>query len=297
MQDYAALRRQKKNMLFPVVALALCVILSATLLFSRLVGFVDRDASLMIPLTESNGVTKVHTVHRVNAEAPGARPLSLRQQAVLLEEETTVPANPGFQVEDENTVWEGQTDVEIFRVSYENGEGQITVQSGKGDKVIAPGTENEYTFTLQTEEGSAVLGGTMLHNTPEANAFKGYDVTADHMDFKMCKTPSKKKWDRHDLSKSDYTTEFKAGAKASFLIKLNHKYETSKNKITTLFVIRDEAGKIVSSATKTATWKSMWSKNYCELDIPQLPSAAGKYTIEVFFNGMLANKGNFTVTA
>ena len=155
----------------------------------------------------------------------------------------------------------------------------------------------EYTFTLQTEEGSAVLGGTMLHNTPEANAFKGYDVTADHMDFKMCKTPSKKKWDRHDLSKSDYTTEFKTGAKASFLIKLNHKYETSKNKITTLFVIRDEAGKIVSSATKTATWKSMWSKNYCELDIPQLPSAAGKYTIEVFFNGMLANKGNFTVTA
>jgi hypothetical protein len=78
---------------------------------------------------------------------------------------------------------------------------------------------------------------------------------------------------------------------------LNHKYETSKNKITTLFVIRDEAGKIVSSATKTATWKSMWSKSYCELDIPQLPSAAGKYTIEVFFNGMLANKGNFTVTA
>ena len=165
MQDYAALRRQKKNMLFPVVALALCVILSATLLFSRLVGFVARDASLMIPLTESNGVTKVHTVHRVNAEAHSARPLSLRQQAVLLEEETTVPANPGFQVEDENTVWEGKTDVEIFRVSYENGEGQITVQSGKGDKVIAPGTENEYTFTLHN------TGDVGLNYTLEMEAY------------------------------------------------------------------------------------------------------------------------------
>ena len=153
MQDYAALRRQKKNMLFPVVALALCVILSASVLFSRLVGYSAEDAQQIIPLTESNGVTKVTAFQRGSAQAnrPAVSLLSARSEAltVPLDNETTVPANPGFEVEDENTVWEGQTDVEIFRVSYENGEGQITVHSGKGDKVIAPGTENEYTFTLK----------------------------------------------------------------------------------------------------------------------------------------------------
>ena len=153
MQEYTHLRQQK-SMLIPVVALALCVVLSACMLFSRLVGFVTEDASLMIPLTESNGVTKVASFQRVQTQAPSAALLSNRSNAVVVpldnEEKVkpTDPAKPGFQVEDKNTVWEGKTDVEIFRVSYENGEGQITVQSGKGDKVIAPGTENAYSFTL-----------------------------------------------------------------------------------------------------------------------------------------------------
>ncbi len=169
---------------------------------------------------------------------------------------------------------------------------------GAASAIVTPKIPGaEYAFTLQTADGSPVLGGSQIYQVAEAQSFSGYDVTAEQMEFKMCKTPSKKKWDRHDLSKSDYTTAFKAGAKASFLIKMQHKYDKSKDKITTLFVIRDEAGKIVSSATKTATWTSMWSKNYCELDIPQIPSNPGKYTIEVFFNGALANSETFTVTS
>ena len=167
MQDYAALRRQKKNMLFPVVALALCVILSASVLFSRLIGYSAAQQQLYIPLTESNGVTKVNTIQRVQAQVPSAQRLSLTSQAQVmpLDNDNTKPANPGFEVEDENTVWEGQTDVEIFRVSYENGQGQITVQSGKGDKVIAPGTENEYTFTLKN------TGDVALDYTLEMKAY------------------------------------------------------------------------------------------------------------------------------
>ena len=72
MQEYTHLRQQKKSMLIPVVALALCVILSASVLFSRLVGFVAADVSLMIPLTESNGVTKVASFQRVQTQAPSA---------------------------------------------------------------------------------------------------------------------------------------------------------------------------------------------------------------------------------
>ena len=184
MQDYAALRRQKKNMLFPVVALALCVILSASVLFGRLIGYSAAQQQLYIPLTESNGVTKVNTIQRVQAQVPSAQRLSLTSQAQVmpLDNDNTKPANPGFQVEDENTVWEGQTDVEIFRVSYENGEGQITVHSGKGDKVIAPGTENEYNFTLQNT-GDVALDYTLEMEAYFSDGEKVIPVEARVVDY------------------------------------------------------------------------------------------------------------------
>ena len=113
----------------------------------------------------------------------------------------------------------------------------------------------------------------------------------------MCKTPKAKNWDRYDLKKSDYTTEFESGKKASFLVRMKQSYSTSSDSITTLFVIRDENGTIISSSTVTKKWTDMWYRNYCELDIPEIPKSAGKYTISVYFNGSLANEQAFTVTA
>lgn len=54
-----------------------------------------------------------------------------------------------FTVSDDNTVWGTNTRVEIFKTEYENGSANITVASSNGDKVIAPGTENSYTFKLK----------------------------------------------------------------------------------------------------------------------------------------------------
>lgn len=72
---------------------------------------------------------------------------------------------PGFSVSDDNTVWATNTPIEIFRVSYENGEQVITVNSDNGDKVIAPGTENSYTFKLKN------TGNVALDYTVELEAF------------------------------------------------------------------------------------------------------------------------------
>jgi hypothetical protein len=115
------------------------------------------------------------------------------------------------------------------------------------------------------------------------------------MIFRMCKTPSKSNWDRGDLSASDYTTEFTAGQKASFLVQMTRQYGTSDDMIQTLFVIRDSEGKLVSTGTSERTWTQMWYKNYCELDIPAIPTTAGDYTIAVYFNGGLAAQVDFTV--
>ena len=58
-------------------------------------------------------------------------------------------AQPGFQTYDKNTVWSSETDIEIFRVTYQNGASQVTVNSQNGDSLLAPGTDNTYEFVLE----------------------------------------------------------------------------------------------------------------------------------------------------
>ena len=158
---------------------------------------------------------------------------------------------------------------------------------------VIPGAN--YTFTLQPVDGSPVLGNVHKHKTPDAEEFSGYGVKASNMTFKMCKRPSKKKWDRFDLKKSDYTTSFEVDQKASFVIQLKKNYTKSSKKIDILFVVRDASGNIVASSNTTEVWKNMWTNKYCELDIPEIPKTPGEFTINVYFNGGLANAQSFTI--
>ena len=70
-----------------------------------------------------------------------------------------------FSVYDKDTVWTGTTQVEIFKISYDNnGDAVFTVNSdgtGKVTKLIAPGTNNDYEFTLKNS-GSDPLEYTLL---------------------------------------------------------------------------------------------------------------------------------------
>lgn len=145
MNDYASLRKQNKSPFFAVVALALCVAITSAMLFSRLAEHVAGRTEQRIPLTVSNGVTHVRTLQRQMDAGPRVvRMAATSTDGPVAPSET----NPGFEIYDDDTIWEGQTDVEIFSVSYENGEGRVTVKSDRGDNVLAPGTQQEYTFTL-----------------------------------------------------------------------------------------------------------------------------------------------------
>lgn len=57
-----------------------------------------------------------------------------------------------FGVEDQyGTVWGADTQVEIFKSTYENDRQVITVAGKNNEKVIAPGTENTYTFAVKNK--------------------------------------------------------------------------------------------------------------------------------------------------
>lgn len=66
-------------------------------------------------------------------------------------------ANNPYAIEDEyGVVWGEQTQVDIFRSTYENGNHEITVAGRNNSKVIAPGTENTYSFAIRNSRYGAV---------------------------------------------------------------------------------------------------------------------------------------------
>ena len=139
----------------------------------------------------------------------------------------------------------------------------------------------------------ALLGNTIYHTPRQPETFRGYAVSADVMEFKMCKTPSYSGWDHYDIS--EYTTTFKTGQKASFVIRMRAEYNTSDDEITAAFVVRNADGQVVEASSSTEAWWRMWRRNYCELDVPSLPTAPGDYTVSVYFNGDLAAVVDITI--
>ena len=53
-----------------------------------------------------------------------------------------------------DSVWQTDTQTEIFKVSYENHSGEITVAGKENEQLIAPGTKNDYTFVLNNNSRS-----------------------------------------------------------------------------------------------------------------------------------------------
>ena len=124
------------------VMLLLCVALSGTLLFSRLVGYAAEDPRHYIPLTRSGGITHVQTGTLDEQGSFHAEALYVPGRSPLLA--ASVDKTFQFEYKSSKASWKGTTGIELFRKSYDG-----TVKSAGSDKVIAPGTENSYTFALE----------------------------------------------------------------------------------------------------------------------------------------------------
>lgn len=140
-----------------VIALLICLCVSAVVLAGQMRSFTPDDSGA-IPLVPDRGILNnsnqntsasatqnVTNVSEDSASAPDNKAPGAVDGADTSQQQT----HPGFEVNDDNTAWCTNTEVEIFRVSYENGQHVVTVKSADGQKIIAPGTENSYTFKLK----------------------------------------------------------------------------------------------------------------------------------------------------
>lgn len=184
----------------------------------------------------------------------------------------------------------------VLQYSYD-GFPPLELTCKDGNTVVIPAVipSATYQFTLRSADGSDVFGGSYTYSIPQPAIFSGYNVTADNMNFYMCRRPNVENWDRHDLSSGDYIVTFNPGEKISFLVRMRKVYDTVGGDITILYVIRDSEGKLVHASPENTTWTDMWDYYYCELDIPYTPGTPGEYNVTVYFNGYFAKSIGFTI--
>lgn len=162
MSDYASLRKTKgrsSGLVILAVLLAVLEICSISMLFSQLTTFTEEKKGTYISLTEGSagGTVQVGRTdenghfYQTAARSASYAPVLLTANGGMNPVRLTEENKTGFSVYDKDQVWTTQTDVDIFSVSYENGEAKITVNSEKGDNVFAPGTEQTYEFTLAND--------------------------------------------------------------------------------------------------------------------------------------------------
>lgn len=156
-----------------------------------------------------------------------------------------------------------------------------------------------YRFQIKAADGSTVFGGTAEHPGIEATDFDCYGLSADKIQSSLCRRPAKEGWTHEDVGDNDYTTSFAAGEKASLVLYTSSTFYLKSEDISVTFVIRNEHGQVIPSLTRTLTrvWRELWPGvgKYCYLDIPVMPTADGKYTVEIYFNGATVLSKNFSI--
>lgn len=141
--------RYKKEHRKQFTALLLACTIMVTAVAAGLLSSTAVAADLTINLSAANGLA---TYSHLRAGPP------TRYQV-----ETVYPAN---------SIWGAEEKVDIFKVSYENGNQEVTVAGKGGQKVIAPGTGNKYTFAVKN-----VAGGILDYRLTVLATFKRADGT------------------------------------------------------------------------------------------------------------------------
>ena len=111
-------------------------------------------ALILVILVAASTIVMAERMSGYYLDDTGAIPITneiqeMEEDSDEVTEEASTAENAEFGVEDVEGEWTTNTKVDIFRVSYENGENVVTVLSDDGEKVIAPGTNNAYSFKLK----------------------------------------------------------------------------------------------------------------------------------------------------
>ncbi len=152
-----------------------------------------------------------------------------------------VSKEPEFYTDDHKGAWTKGRQIDIFKADYENGEGRVTVSSLDGDKVIAPGTETTYRFSMYNSGNMAVYYSTDLFFS-----LKVGDEVKDSKDFplqvRMLNSRGEyiiggeSEWVRvSDATLNQYSSQLGASSYEEYELQLRWQFHGGNDELDTLY--------------------------------------------------------------
>ncbi|MBR5021838.1 MAG: hypothetical protein IKY18_01355 [Oscillospiraceae bacterium] len=157
-----------------------------------------------------------------------------------------------------------------------------------------------YRIWLTDAKDVPLLGSVLEAKTASGSDYSQkvgrHELKRSDLVFHMCKTSSLQNWNGKKISDVKFESTFATGEGGSYLIELKKDYITlSDNSVEITFLVRNAESTPVLLSTTTSTLAKMWKNDYCKLQMPPMPTAAGTYTIDVYFNGGLAATQQFKI--
>lgn len=153
-----------------------------------------------------------------------------------------------------------------------------------------------YVVELQEATGKQVGGETTKAEVtiPAAEKFSDYGFTKGYVSTWL--RPEKDVWTVNNLAKM--RTTFSKDQKIAFALETISTVKKSEDVVNILLVVRNEDGVVVDHYSDEQVWNDMWTKKKFVGELLRTPQEAGKYTIEIYFNGDVINTGkpiSFTI--
>lgn len=241
--------------------------------------------------------TTEHTIEVIAADMSVSQRVNVGANSVTLTNFSVDTSKPGVI----HLSWNSNRDIPAagwtirYTVNNINAPTVLTTNENSIDIPAVPSAE--YTFTILDGSENPVLGGPFTHTQPSASSFESFEVTQEDITVRLCKTPAASSWSYKDLEDEDYVNTFSAGEKVSMVLALAADSEDSDESVYITFAIFNENDELIRFSHETQTWKSLWYQNYCELDIPGIPSEIGTYNVIIYLNGQIAGSQKFEITS
>jgi len=211
--------------------------------------------------------------------------------------DTSDPTKITFQWESSHPIPE---DGWLLQYRIHGIENEITIPCASNTATIYPVVPNAtYEVHVQDIKGNILLGSkvNIVTKAPVdfAIQFGSFQGTREDLVFTICRTPKNPNWGRLDLNAGDYTSDFAAGENASYLVKFPGVHSEPDEEVIISYVIRNQEGTPIQHSVQSHNWSKMWPVTNCKLNVPSIPTVAGTYTMEVYFDGQLAHEQTFTI--
>lgn len=191
----------------------------------------------------------------------------------------------------------------LLMYSLDGSNTQSIVKCAGATAEISPRVHGaQYKFTIQASDSTSIFTNEHTYLCPEAEIYNDHSFDVSRTTAYLLYTPDKEDWNSSNVTKDDYLDSFKAGEPISVLLFCDNRFYIPSDELSILYVIRNADGQVISNLVSQATddWHDLWvahNTNYGELDLPEVPTEVGNYTLSIYFNGKFIATADFSIVS